>query len=133
MEGGEGYGGGYFRHHLSLLLHLRTEVSAGRHVDKEHHGHLPLFLEHLDEWLVEASRHVPVDVTDVIAVLVFAHLGEGHTATLEGRVVLSGEDVPRKAFGLDLDLTDLLYYFVSVLHLSLNSAVPSLITVPLPR
>jgi hypothetical protein len=57
---------------------------------------------------MEASRHVPVDVTHVIAILVFPHLCESHTPTLEGGMVLTGKDVLAQTASLDLDLSNFL-------------------------
>ena len=110
----EGQRRGYFGYHFSLVLAHGTEVAATRHIDKKHHGELALFLEDLDIGMVVTGGHVPVDVADVVAVLIFAHLAEHHAATLERRVVLTGEYVLRQTLGLDLDFSYFLKKLVGI-------------------
>ena len=64
--------------------------------------------------MVVTGGHVPVDVADVVAVLIFAHLAEHHAATLERRVVLTGEYVLRQTLGLDLDFSYFLKKLVGI-------------------
>ena len=108
LDGREGDGGGNLGHHVALHLALRTEVQRATDVDHQHDGQLALLLEHLHVGAVEAGGHVPVDVAHVVAILVFAHLAEGHTPALEGRVVLPCEDVRTQAARLDFNLPDFL-------------------------
>ena len=90
---------------------LRAEIVGTRHVDEQHHRHLTLFLEDLDERMIETSGDIPVDVADVVALLVLTHLAEGHATPLEGTVVLAREDVVRQPSRLDFDFTDFFEYF----------------------
>jgi hypothetical protein len=73
--------------HLARDAHLRgaprSEALARRQVDDEHHGHLALFDEDLDEGLVHPRRDVPVDRADVVAGLVRAHLAEREPCPLK--------------------------------------------------
>ena len=111
LDGRKRQDGCQFGRQVTLRLALRAEVVGTRHVDEQHHRHLTLFLEDLDERFVEAGGDIPVDVADVVAVLVLAHLAEGHTTPFEGAVVLSREDVVREASRLNLDFADFLEYF----------------------
>ena len=93
LYGAEGDGGSNLRHHVTLHLLLGTEIERAADIDKQHHCQLTLLFEHLHIRTVEAGCHIPVDVAHIIAKLIFAHLAEGHSPTLEGRVILTGEDV----------------------------------------
>ena len=44
----------------------------------------------------------------LITILIFSNFREGHTTSLEGRVILSCEDILAQSTGLDLYLPDLL-------------------------
>ena len=93
-----------------LALHLlrSTEVQRPRDVDEQHHRELTLLLKDLDIRMVEAGRDVPVNIPDIVAELIFTHLGESHTLAFKGRVVLSREDVLTQSPGFDLYLSDLM-------------------------
>jgi hypothetical protein len=56
--------------------------------------------------MVESRRHVPIDAADIVAVLIFADLGELHPPSFEDGVVFAGEDLIDQTTGLDLDLAD---------------------------
>ncbi len=56
---------------------------------------------------MKAGGHVPVDVSHIIAILIFAHLGKGHSPTLEGRMILTSEDVLTQSASLDFYLPNL--------------------------
>ena len=93
LNGTESQRGGNLRHHVLLQLHLRTELQRARNVNQQHHGQLALLLKDLHIRTMKPGRHIPVNVTHIIPELILAHLAEGHSPTLEGRMVLSGEDV----------------------------------------
>ena len=56
--------------------------------------------------MVEARRNVPINKTDVIAMLIFAHFFKQHTPALKGTVIFSREEMPREPLTLDLELFD---------------------------
>ena len=104
LYGTERQCGGNLGHHVALGLPLRSKVERTAHIDEQHHGEFALLLKHLDVWSVEARRDIPVDVPDVVAKLILAHLAERHSPSLEGRMVLSGEDICAQSARLDLYL-----------------------------
>ena len=104
----ESQGSGDLGDHLLLHDVDGAKVTATGHVDQQHHRQLTLLLEHLDIRADVAGGHVPVDIPDIIAVLIFPHLAERHTTALESRMVLAGEDVTGKTTGLYLDTAYLL-------------------------
>ena len=106
LNGAEGQGGCYLRHHVALHLGGGTEIETAAHIDEEHDGEFALFLKDLDVGLVEACGDVPLYVAYVVAKLIFTYLAEGHSPTLEGRMVFSGKDVGGEATCLDFNLTD---------------------------
>ncbi len=108
LDGAEGEEGADLHGQLPLHPLAGAEVSRGAHVNHQHHRQLPLLLEDLHEGGAAPGRDVPVDVADVVAVLVLADLGEAHAAPLEHRVVLAGEDLVDQAPRPDLDPTNLL-------------------------
>ncbi len=88
--------------HLLLFLSHGSEVAASADVDQKHHGQLPLLFVNFYERLVLTGCDVPVDITDVVAGLVFPDLGKYHATPLEGCVILSREDVLTQSAGLYL-------------------------------
>ena len=84
LNGTEGQGGSYLGCQVALHLAHRTEVERATHIHEQHDGELSFLFEHLDERAMETGCHVPVDVSHVVAILVFAHLGKGHSPALEG-------------------------------------------------
>ena len=91
-------------HHVALSLTLSAKVERTAHIDEQHHCEFALLLKHLDVWAVESCRDIPVDVPDVVAKLIFAHLAKRHSPSLEGRVVLSGKDIRAQSSRLYLYL-----------------------------
>ena len=108
LNGREGERGRNLGHHVTLELLDGTEVETATDVNQQHNRQLAFLLEDLDVRLSKASRHVPLDVANIVAVLVLAHFGESHAAPLEGRVVLARKDVAAQATSLNLNLPDLL-------------------------
>ena len=98
--------GGDLGDNLALLLLGGAESARRADVDYQHDGQLPLFPVLLDERARHPSRHVPVDVADVVARRVLAHLLELHAPALEGAVVLAREGVGHQALGPELDGLD---------------------------
>ena len=64
--------------------------------------------------MVEPGRYIPVDAADVVAILVFPNLAEGHTFPLEAAVIVPRKDLTRQTAGLDLYLPYLLEYFFCI-------------------
>ena len=110
LDGTERQGGSNLRGHIALGLHNGTEVQTAADIHQEHHRQLALLLKDLDKGLIETRGDVPLDVTDVVAILVLPHLAEGHTASFEGRVVLPRKDIAGESTGLDFNLADALEY-----------------------
>ena len=101
-------GGSYLGCQVALHLAHRTKVERATHIHHQHHGKLSFLFEHLDERTMKTCRDIPVDVSHVVTILVFAHLGKGHTPALEGRMVLTGKDVLAQSASLDLNLPNFL-------------------------
>ena len=92
--------GGYLRYHVALGAHLRSETHTSRHVDKQHYRKFPFFFEHFYIRSVETCRYVPVNISYVIAVLVFAHFGKAHTLSFKGRMILTRKYVAAQSASL---------------------------------
>ena len=80
-------------HHIALDGLACTEILTGGNVYQQHHGEFALFFKNLHKRFVVAGGHIPVDIAYIVAILVFAHFGESHPPTFEGRVILPREDV----------------------------------------
>ena len=93
LNGAEGDGGSNLRYHITFHLLLGTEIERTTDIDQQHHCQLTLFLKYLHIWTMKTGGHIPVDITHIITKLIFAHLAEGHTPTLKGRMILACEDV----------------------------------------
>ena len=91
---------------LRMKTPYRTEIAAVGNVDKQQHGQLALLFVDLYEGLAAACGDIPVDVAYLVAVLIFAHFRECHTASFERGVVFSGEYVLRQTACLDFNLPD---------------------------
>ena len=89
LDGRERQQGADLHRHLALHALARPKISRRAHVHDQHDRELALFFEHLDEGAPRASRHVPVDAADIVAVLVLPHLGEIHPTSLEDGVVFT--------------------------------------------
>ena len=74
LYGRESEGCSYLGCHVPFCTLYCPEVQRAANVDEEHHSEFPFFFEHFHERSVEACRNVPVNVADVVSVLVFAHL-----------------------------------------------------------
>ena len=109
-DGAEGECGGHLGGQLFFELLVGAEAIAAADVDEQHDGEFALLLEHLDIGVRQAGGDVPVDVAQVVGILVFAHLAEGHATPFEGGVVLAAEHLLRQSPRLDLNLAYLLDY-----------------------
>ena len=116
-NGGESQGGSNFGEELALRLPLRPEVERTGHIDEQHSRQFAFFLKHLHIGAVETSRHVPIDVAYIVALLILTHLRKGHAAPFEGRVVLACKNVVGEGVRFDFyaphalhELSDLLVH-----------------------
>ena len=107
LNGTEGECGSNLSSQIALHLLHRTEIERPADVYEQHHGKFPFLFKHLDVRLMKAGGHVPVDVSHIIAILIFAHLSKGHSPTLEGRMILTSEDVLTQSASLDFYLPNL--------------------------
>ena len=107
LNGTEGECGSNLCSQIALHLLHRTEIERPTDVNEQHHRKFPFLLKHLDIRLMKAGGHVPVDVSHIIAILIFAHLGKGHSPALEGRMILTCEDVLTQSASLDFYLPNL--------------------------
>ena len=108
LNGRESKRGSNLSYHITLKLLDGTEVEASADVNQQHNCQFAFLLEDFDVRLSETSRHVPLDVANVVAVLVLAHFGESHAAPLEGRMILACKDIAAQTSSLNLNLPDLL-------------------------
>ena len=76
LNGTEGECGSNLSSQIALYLLHRTEIERPADVYEQHHRQFPFLFKHLDIRLMKAGGHVPVDVSHIIAVLIFAHLAK---------------------------------------------------------
>src|SRR5690606_24762547 len=100
LQCGKGKGGGDFGDDLLFELPEGAEEFRSTHVHHQHHGQSPFFLANFYEGLVVPGRDVPVYAAHIVPELVLPDLAEGHSPTLEGRVVLPPKDMVGKTPGL---------------------------------
>ena len=93
LYGRKSQGGCYLCHHVTLHLSLRAKVERTADVNHKHHCEFALFFKNLHVGFIEACRHIPVDITHVITILIFANLGKSHATPFEGRVILACKDI----------------------------------------
>src|SRR5574344_222083 len=84
LNGGKSQSGSHFCKQLPFRLLLSAKVQRARHIHQQHHCQFTLLLKDLHIRLPKTGSHIPVDVTNIITILIFPHLTECHTSTLEG-------------------------------------------------
>ena len=91
-----------------VFLQFRNspEITGGTYIDHQHDRQLPFFLEDLHIRTVVAGSHIPVDIPDIVAVLIFSYLTESHTSPLKGRMIFAGKNIFGQAPGFNLYLPD---------------------------
>ena len=91
-----------------VFLQFRNspEITGGTDIDHQHDRQLPFFLEDLHIRTVAAGSHIPVDIPDIVAVLIFSYLTESHTSPLKGRMIFAGKNIFGQAPGFNLYLPD---------------------------
>ena len=110
---------GYFRYHITLHLLLRSEIERAADINEQHHRKFTFLLINLYIRSMKTCGDIPVNITNIVTKLVFAHLAERHTAAFESRMVLAGKDIATQASCLYFNLTNLFQY-VRCLHLYSN-------------
>ncbi len=98
--------GSNFGHHFLFEPLPAAEFVRSAHIYQQSHRKLAFLIENFYIRVIEPRRNIPVDISDVIAVLVFPYFAESHAATLERTVILSGENLVGQASGFDLNLAD---------------------------
>jgi hypothetical protein len=114
-DGGEGQHGGEFGGQFAFGLVARAEEARTAQVHHQHERQFALLDKLLDKRMVHPRRHVPVNRTDFIARLVFAHLLEIHALTLENAVVLAAQSFRNQPRGAQLDLADFFENFAGII------------------
>jgi hypothetical protein len=61
--------------------------------------------------MVKTGGNIPVDVPDIITILVFPHFAKSHTPSFEATVVVPRKDLARQTARFDLYLPYFLEYF----------------------
>src|SRR5205085_931605 len=117
----EGEETGDFRRQLPFRLRDAAEISGRAHVHDQDHRQLTFLREFFDKGGAEPRGHVPIDGTNLITRLIFAHFIEVHPATLEDAVVIAREDCLHETLGLDFERAD----FLKNLRGSFFSVIPS--------
>ena len=112
VYGREGQRGCNLGYKLRLVLAGGAEDVRATNIDEEHHRQFAFLFEHLDVGVVETRGDVPVDVAHIVAVLVFSHLAECHTAAFECTVVFAREHLLRQTSRANLNPPHLFYYVV---------------------
>ena len=102
--GGKGEHGTDFGGQFALGLAAAAKGARGTQVDHEHDGEFAFLNVLLNEWLVQPGSDVPVDVTHLVAGLIFPDVIEVHALTLEDTLVLADHQIADQPAGADLDL-----------------------------
>src|SRR5690606_17564989 len=118
VNGGKGHQGTKLDGQFAFELLARAEIERATGIDGQQDGEFALFDEALYVGKTAASRYIPVDGTDVVALSIGAHLVELHAAPLEDRVILTRHGVINHAARGDLNLADAGGYFLVDQHTS---------------
>ena len=92
-----------FRNLIFLQLGNRTEITGSAYIDHQHNSQFPFFLIYFDIRMIVACRHIPIDIPDIVTVLILPYFAESHTPSLKSRMVFSRKDITGQAPGLYLD------------------------------
>ena len=98
---GKSHCGRNFGNNIFLELIFGTKTFGTRNIDHQHHRQFAFFLKNFDVRLVVTSCHIPVNRTNVIAILVRTHFAKSHSATFERGVVFPRKDVIAQSSGFD--------------------------------
>src|SRR5690606_21083401 len=106
LNGAECEQGTYLRGQLALCLLRCTKVSTAAQVHHQHYGQLTFFTQALDRRRAGSRSNVPVDGSNVVARVVFAHVFELHTTTFERTVIASSHHVVHQPVRIDFNLAN---------------------------
>src|SRR5690554_4635889 len=74
----------YFGYHITFKNRSGTKAQTLRHINHQHYSKLTLLLKNLYIGFIIAGSNVPVDISQVITILILPHFRESHTSSLEG-------------------------------------------------
>ena len=95
-------------HHILFHLFNRTKLQTAGNIHHQHDRQLALFLINLHIRFIETRSHIPVNVANIIAELIFTDFRESHSPTFEGRVILACKNIIGQSACLNFNLANLL-------------------------
>ena len=81
----------------ALLHPFGAETHRRAQVQQKPGGHVPVLVVHPHVRGLQPRRHIPVDMADVVVVLVFAQIGQVHTEPAEQAAVVAVEQTVQAA------------------------------------
>ena len=72
-----------FRNLIFLQLGNRAEIAGSAHIDHQHNGQFPFLLIYFNIRMIMACRHIPIDIPDIVTVLILPYFAESHTPALK--------------------------------------------------
>src|SRR5690554_3110571 len=104
LNGRKGKDSSYFSDYILFHLFKRTEITGTAHINKKHNSQFTFFFKYFNVRMVIPGGNIPVNVSDVVTVLIFPYFRESHTSTLECTVVFTCKDIPGQSPGFNLYL-----------------------------
>ena len=86
-------GGSNLCRQFTLQLCMRSKRKRTTQINRQHDGELSLFAEQFDVRKAGARAHIPINGTNVVAVLVRSNFFEFHSASLESGTELASHHV----------------------------------------
>ncbi len=120
----EGQHGGNLRRQLPFRLFVRAKQTGAADIHYQHQRQFAFLDEFLDEGMIHAGRHVPINGAHLVTRLILADLVEIHPLPLEHAMVLPSERFTHEPIRANLDLPDFFKYFAR------NHRLPNLSLTP---
>src|ERR1035437_7422057 len=82
-----------FCHLFFFQLRKGAESIRTTDIDQQHYSEFAFFFKNLDEGVIEPCSDIPVNIPDIVTILVFAHLAECHSFSFKGAMILSRKNL----------------------------------------
>ena len=105
--GGKGEHGADFGGQFALGLAAAPKSARGAKIDHEHDGEFAFLNVLFNERLVQSGGDIPIDVTHLVAWLIFPDIIEVHTLPLEDTLVLADHQIADQSARANLNLPHL--------------------------
>ncbi len=91
------------RDEFALKLINRSKIGRRTNIYQKHNRKFSFFFKNFDERLPSTGCYIPINIPDIIPVLITSHFTKRHTSTLKGTLIFSGENMLAQSLGFNLN------------------------------